>query len=195
MGGVSRRVLPAVAAAMAVALAVAGCTSTSELSEVPDDPSRVTAPGPLPTAPPAPEPGQGLSGEAARLVADLEALQDHDDLCEVFFDGAIQRLGISDAEASGLVTSPAGVAQLVAAVDATFTHLVAISPEDARSALVTLADLWTQLALVGTAPDASARADELLERPEVTGAVEQLAGWAVANCSPPPTPDQPLSLP
>ncbi len=173
------------AGAAAVVFAVAGCgsaTVTSEQVEVADDPSRVTAPGPLPTAPPPTEPGEGLTGEAARVVADLDALRAQDDLCEVLTDDTLARLAASDVEAAGLVTSPAGIAQLIALVDSTFSHLVAISPEEVRPAMDTIRDLWTQLATLGTAPDADARASELLARPEVTIAIDQLAGWAAVNC-------------
>lgn len=179
------RLASAVAAVVVALCLTVGCgsvTSTSEQAEVADDPSRVTAPGPLPTAPPATEPGEGLTGEAARLVTDLDALRAETDLCAVLTDDTLGRLVASDVEAAGLVTSPAGIAQLVALVDSTFSHLVAISPEEVRPAMDTIRDLWAQLATIGTAPDAEARANELLARPEVTIAVDQLAGWAAVNC-------------
>jgi hypothetical protein len=168
---------------LGVVLVVAtSCARTSESVELAEDPADVTVPGPPPTAPPRDESTSGISG-ATRLISDLEALQRADDLCEVLTGDAFARLVAQDPDATGLVTSPAGVTQLVALLERTFDHLVGIAPAEVRGDMGTVRDVWLRIVALGPAPDAARRAEELVAAPEVVGAVQRLALWTATNCA------------
>ena len=80
------------------------------------------------------------------------------------------------------MTSPAGVTLLISLVDGTFTHLVAIAPEPIRPSMSVIRDVWARLATLGGGPDAEQRTAEILGRPEVVAAIEDLTSWAAFNC-------------
>lgn len=168
-----------------VALALgasAGCSVTSETVEAADDPADVTIAGPLPTAPPIDESTSGLSG-ATRLISEIEAISEQEDLCEVLTGDAFARLTGQDPETAGLVTSPAGVTQLAALIERTFDHLVVIAPADVRADMEVVRGVWLQIVAIGPAPDATQRAEQIATRPEVIAALQQLALWASRNCA------------
>lgn len=179
---IPRTLLVALAVALLLALAGSSCTSTSTTTELSDDPADVTVPGSPPTAPTPPDPGDDLSPGAAEFVAELEALREEDDVCEVLTGETFSRLTAQDFELAGLVTSPAGVTLLISLVDGTFAHLVTIAPEPIAASMAVVRDVWTRLATAGGGVEAERRAGELLDRPEVVAAIENLTSWAAFNC-------------
>lgn len=168
---------------LVASLLAMACTSTSTTTELSEDPADVTVAGPEPTAPPPPDPAEELSPGAAELVAELEALREEDDLCAVLTGEAFAGLVGQDFDVAALVTSPAGVTLLISLVDGTFSHLVAIAPEPVRPSMQVIKDVWTRLATLGPGADAQSRASEILARPEVVAATEDLATWAALNCA------------
>lgn len=184
---ITRRGAAPVALVVALGLALlapaaAGCARESELTELADDPADVTVPGPPPTAPTT-DPSEGLTADGNELLADLEALREEDDLCEVLGSDAFAALVDSESDAAALVSSPAGVTRLVALLDGTFAHLAAISPAEVAPSMQVVRDVWTRIASLGVSPAAAeARSAEILAEPEVVAATQNLTTWAALNC-------------
>ncbi len=159
---------------------VGACSSDAPTTQLADDPADVTTPGPRPTAPP--DSTGGLSASGNDLIAQLQALQEEDDLCEVITGEAFATLGSGEVDVASLVTNPSGVAQLVAVVDATITHVVAVSPPDVQSSMQTISDVWGRLARLGGGADAERRSQEILAEPAVLDANRTVLTWAALNC-------------
>ncbi len=177
-----RLVAPAVAAIAAVVLSVSGCASDATTVELADDPADVTVAGPRPTAPVI-DVDSGLSASGDALLVELDALRNETDLCNVLSGSAFEQLLSQDFDVAGLVTSPAGVTQLIALIDGTFTQLVVIAPDEVAPAMQTIRDVWTRVASLNTgAPDAQARTAEILAEPQVIEAQQSLLRWAALNC-------------
>lgn len=170
-----------VVAVLAVtATAIGACSSDAPTTQLADDPADITAPGPRPTAPP--ESTGGLSASGNDLIAQLQALQEEDDLCSVIGGEAFATLGSGEVDLAALVTNPSGVAQLVAVVDATFAHVVAISPAEVEPSMKVISDVWNRLARLGGGADAQRRSQEILAEPAVLEADEAVLTWAALNC-------------
>lgn len=177
MGG---RVVLAVAVVTAAAMCL-GCSSETT-TEATRDPADVTVPGPRPTAP-AEDPDSGLSESGNALLAELEAVSEVTDLCEVLTGAAFTQLLSEDFDVASLVTSPSGITQLLVLIDSTFSQLVAISPAEVRPSMQIVQEVWTRVASLNTgAADAEARTAEILAEPQVVGAGQTLAAWTTANC-------------
>jgi len=173
-----------VTVAMLAALTVgAACSSDATTTEMADDPADVTVPGPAPTAPPN-DPSGGLSASGDELIVQLQALSEETDLCRVLTGEAFAALQSEEFDVAGLVTSPAGVTQLIALVDATFAQLVVIAPVEVRPSMQTIQDVWSRVARLNTgAADAERRTAEILSEPQVVAANQSLLTWGVLNCA------------
>lgn len=164
----------------AVVMTAVACSSDAPTTQLADDPSDVTIAGPRPTAPP--PPSGGLSASGNDLIAQLQALQSQPSFCDVIGADAFTTLRTGEVDAAALVTNPSGVAQLVAVVDATFTHVVAISPPEIKPSMQVISDVWRRLVRLGGAADAKARSQQILAEPTVVEANKSVLTWAVLNC-------------
>jgi len=166
------------------ALVLAGaCTSRSSTAELADDPADQTVPGHQPTAPTTePGAGAGLTPGANALLAELESVREETDLCRVLSGAAFEGLLTEDLDTTALVTNPAGLTRLIAAVDATFAHLVEIAPPELTESMRTVRDVWTRLASLGPVPDAEERVAAVLAEPQVVAANSAILGWAGQHC-------------
>ena len=165
-----------------VALGVAACSSDATTTELADDPADVTVPGPRPTAV---EPGtdSGLSDSGNELLAQLREVSEETDLCAVLTGDAFATLLDEELDVAALVTSPAGVTQLIALVDSTFTQLVVIAPLEVQPSMQTIQEVWTRLASLNTgAADAEERTAQILAEPQVQEANRNLITWTALNC-------------
>ena len=178
--GRDRRAAVAGVVLVATASVMGACSSDAPTTQLAEDPADVTAPGPRPTAPP--ESTGGLSASGNDLIAQLQAFQEEDDLCSVIGGEAFATLGSGEVDLASLVTNPSGVAQLVAVVDATFAHVVAISPPEVEPSMKTISDVWGRLARLGGGADAQRRSQEILAEPALLAADETVLRWAVLNC-------------
>lgn len=178
---------PSRAAAVGLALLlVVGCSrSESATVEMSSDPADVTIAGVPPTAPPSTEfDGTGLSDDANQLIKDLTAIQGEKDLCVILTGEAFAPFLAGQVDTTNLVTSPAGVTQLIVAVDSVFAHIVVISPPSVQPATVVLQDVWTRVAaLNSSAADYAAQRDAILVEPQVASAYQSLASWTALNCT------------
>jgi hypothetical protein len=172
------------AAVCVAALAGAGCTSTSETTELSDDQADVTVPGVPPTAPPTTEyDGSGLTSDARQLIADLAALEEETDLCAILSGEAIEPFLSGQVDTTTLITSPSGLNQLLAVLNTIFAHIVEISPPEVQSSTAVLEDVWTQVGSISSAaPDYEAQVQVITDRPEVSAAYDTVGTWAVTNC-------------
>jgi hypothetical protein len=162
--------------------ATAACGSDAPTTELAEDPADVTVPGPRPTAPD-PDETSGLTASGDELIDQLEQISEETDLCRVLTGEAFGTLLAEDVDVAGLVTSPAGVTQLVTLVDRTFAQMVAISPPAVRPAMSIIDQVWTRLASLSTGTvEAQQRASELLTDPEVVEATRTVVTWAALNC-------------
>jgi hypothetical protein len=171
-----------VAALLIASVWILGCSSDATTTEMADDPADVTVPGPLPTAPPEDD-GSGLSASGNELLAQLEAVSDETDLCNVLTGEAFGTLLSEEFDVAGLVSNPSGITQLLTLVDTTFTRLVVIAPPAVRPAMQTIQEVWTRVASLNTgAADAQQRTAEILAEPQVAQANQSLVTWAAINC-------------
>ena len=162
------------------------CSRTqSETLEADDDPADVTVPGVPPTAPPSSAfDGSGLSGDANQLIAELAAIQRETDLCVILTGDAFEPFLSGEVDTTNLVTSPSGLTQLLAAIDAIFTHVVEISPAEVQPATATIQDTWVRVASISSAaPDYQAQVDAIMVEPQVVAAYESLGTWVTVNCA------------
>jgi hypothetical protein len=170
-----------------VLLGVLGaCSRTqSETVEAADDPADVTVPGVPPTAPPSSAfDGSGLSGDANQLIAELAAIQRETDLCVIVTGDAFEPFLTGEVDTTNLVTSPSGLTQLLAAIDAIFAHVVEISPAEVQPATATIQDTWLRVASISSAaPDYQAQVDAIMVEPQVVAAYESLGTWVTVNCA------------
>jgi hypothetical protein len=172
----------ALALAMGVAFTLlAGCSSDATTTELADDPADVTVPGPRPTAA-EPDTDSGLSDSGNELLAQLQAVSEESDLCAVLTGDAFATLLDEELDVAALVTSPAGITQLIALVDSTFTQLVVISPPEVQPSMQTIQQVWTRLASSGGGADAEQRAAQVLAEPQVQQANQSLLTWTALNC-------------
>jgi len=170
-------------AVLAALIAGTGCSSDATTTEMADDPADVTVPGPAPTAP-ATDPTDGLSASGNELIAQLQALSEETDLCRVLTGEAFAALQSEEFDVASLVTSPAGVTQLITLVDTTFAQLVVIAPIEVRPSMQTIQDVWSRVARLNTgAADAERRTAEILSEPQVVAANQSLLTWAALNCA------------
>ncbi|CAN5462165.1 hypothetical protein BH10ACT3_BH10ACT3_24100 [soil metagenome] len=181
--GVGAAIATFVAVAV-LSMATGACTQQSETQELGQDPSDVTIAGTPPTAPPTTAyDGRGLTSDANRLLAELQALQDEPDLCIVLVGDGLQPFLTGQVDTTNLVTSPSGLTQLLAAVNGLFSHVVTIAPPDIQPATATLADMWTRVAAVDTtAVDHDAQVDAITSDPAVTQAGQSVVTWVATNC-------------
>jgi hypothetical protein len=170
-----------------VLLGVLGaCSRTqSETVEAADDPADVTVPGVPPTAPPSSAfDGSGLSGDANQLIAELAAIQRETDLCVIVTGDAFEPFLTGEVDTTNLVTSPSGLTQLLAAIDAIFAHVVEISSAEVQPATATIQDTWLRVASISSAaPDYQAQVDAIMVEPQVVAAYESLGTWVTVNCA------------
>lgn len=164
-----------------LALGAAACSSDATTTELADDPADVTVPGPRPTAP-EPDQGSGLSDSGNELLAQLQAVSEETDLCAVLTGDAFATLLDEELDVAALVTSPAGITQLITLVDSTFTQLVVISPPEVQPSMQTIQQVWTRLASSGGGADAEQRAAQVLAEPQVQQANQSLLTWTALNC-------------
>jgi hypothetical protein len=164
-----------------LALGAAACSSDATTTELADDSADVTVPGPRPTAPD-PDEGSGLSDSGNELLAQLQAVSEETDLCAVLTGDAFATLLDEELDVAALVTSPAGITQLIALVDSTFTQLVVISPPEVQPSMQTIQQVWTRLASSGGGADAEQRAAQVLAEPQVQQANQSLLTWTALNC-------------
>jgi len=172
--------------AVVLSAALGACSRTqSETLEADDDPADVTVPGVPPTAPPSSAfDGSGLSGDANQLIAELAAIQRETDLCVILTGDAFEPFLTGEVDTTNLVTSPSGLTQLLAAIDAIFTHVVEISPADVQPATATIQDTWVRVASISSAaPDYQAQVDAIMVEPQVVAAYESLGSWVTVNCA------------
>lgn len=180
--GAARRWCAALVAVAAVA-SMGACSSNATTTELADDPADVTVPGPPPTAPTTADAGSGLSAGGNELLAQLEAIGDETDLCNVLTGEAFSTLTSEDFDVASLVTSPSGITQLVTLVDTTFARLVVIAPPAVRPAMETIQEVWTRVASLNTGgADAQRRTAEILAEPQVQQANQTLVTWTALNC-------------
>ena len=165
----------------ALALVAAACSADATTTELADDPADVTVPGLRPTAP-EPDEGSGLSDSGNELLAELQAVSEETDLCAVLTGDAFATLLDEQLDVAALVTSPAGITQLIALVDSTFTQLVVISPPEVQPSMQTIQQVWTRLASSGGGADAEQRAAQVLAEPQVQQANQSLLTWTALNC-------------
>jgi hypothetical protein len=185
-----RRAAPrvrAAVAALALVLLVAACSSSSEVTTLEHDPADDTVPGYLPTAPPpSSEEDGGLTPDANRLLAELDAVAQERDLCAVLSGAAFEGLFTADIDPAGLVTNPAGITRLITAVIATFDHIVEISPPEIQPSMATVKEMWTRLAsLDPSAADLESQANTVLAEPQHVAANRAIIAWAADNCTGP----------
>ena len=164
-----------------LALGAAACSSDATTTELADDPADVTVPGPRPTAP-EPDQDSGLSDSGNELLAQLQAVSEETDLCAVLTGDAFATLLDEELDVAALVTSPAGITQLITLVDSTFTQLVVISPPEVQPSMQTIQQVWTRLASSGGGADAEQRAAQVLAEPQVQQANQSLITWTALNC-------------
>jgi hypothetical protein len=165
-----------------LALGAAACSSDATTTELADDPADVTVPGPRPTAP-EPDGDSGLSDSGNELLAQLQAVSEESDLCAVLTGDAFATLLDEELDVAALVTSPAGITQLIALVDSTFTQLVAISPPEVQPSMQTIQEVWTRVAALNTgAEQAEERTAQILAEPQVQEANRSLITWTALNC-------------
>jgi hypothetical protein len=172
--------------AVVLSAALGACSRTqSETLEADDDPADVTVPGVPPTAPPSSAfDGSGLSGDANQLIAELAAIQRETDLCVILTGDAFEPFLSGEVDTTNLVTSPSGLTQLLAAIDAIFTHVVEISPAEVQPATATIQDTWVRVASISSAaPDYQAQVDAIMVEPQVVAAYESLGSWVTVNCA------------
>ena len=172
--------------AVVLSAALGACSRTqSETLEADDDPADVTVPGVPPTAPPSSAfDGSGLSGDANQLIAELAAIQRETDLCVILTGDAFEPFLTGEVDTTNLVTSPSGLTQLLAAIDAIFTHVVEISPAEVQPATATIQDTWVRVASISSAaPDYQAQVDAIMVEPQVVAAYESLGSWVTVNCA------------
>jgi len=168
----------------ATALLVAGCTSTSETTEMSSDPADVTVPGAPPTAPPTTEyDGRGLTSDARGLIAELSALEEETDLCVILSGEAVEPFLSGEVDTTTLVTSPSGLNQLLATLNSIFAHIVEISPAEVQPSTAVLEDVWIQVGSISTAaPDYEEQVRVITTTAEVDAAYDAVGTWAVLNC-------------
>jgi hypothetical protein len=116
------------------------------------------------------------------LLAELDEIREERDLCRVLSGAAFEGLLDQEFDTTALVTNPAGLSRLITAIDATFSHLVVISPPELVPSMETVKDVWTRLASLGPVVDAEARANEVLNEPQVVQANQTILAWASQNC-------------
>ncbi len=161
---------------------LAACSSDATTVELAHDPADVTVPGPPPTAP-AVDDSAGLSASGNELLVQLRALSEETDLCKVLTGEAFGTLLSEDVDVASLVTSPAGVTQLITLVDTTFAQLVVIAPVGVRPSMQTIQDVWSRVARLNTGTaDAERRTAEILAEPQVVEANRSVLTWAALNC-------------
>jgi hypothetical protein len=166
----------------AVSGAAASCSSDATTTELADDPADVTVPGNVPTAPD-PDAESGLSESGDELLAQLEAIRDETDLCRVLTGEAFSTLLSEEFDVAALVTSPAGVTQLITIVDDTFAQLVAIAPPEVAPSMATIQQVWQRLATSGSGTaEAQREAAAVLAEPQVQAANQNVVVWTALNC-------------
>lgn len=170
-------------AVMVIAAVAASCSSTSETAQLDRDPADATVPGHLPTAPPEQDDAEGLTAGANALLAELDQIRQETNLCAILSGAAFEGLVSARIDPAGLVTNPSGLTRLVTAIDATFRHLVEISPPEIAPSMQTVNDVWTRLASIGPAADAEARTEQVLSEPQVVAANQSVVAWAATNCA------------
>jgi hypothetical protein len=171
-----------------VAVLVAGCGGGTEelLDAGGQGPS-----GPLPTAPDnfgnsRTNGNPALSGsvDVNELIRRLDALNEENDLCTLLTGQAMADVTGADINLTSLVSNPAGFAQLFAALDKLFGHMVAIAPAELSTPLGSMQGVWKQMSTIDPrAADAEARAGALIASPDVQVANDALGAWVVQNCS------------
>jgi hypothetical protein len=175
------------AAVLAVAPLAAACSSSSEVSPLERDISDETVPGYLPTAPPpSSEEEGGLTPDANRLLAELDAVAQEQDLCSVLSGAVFEGLFTADIDPAGLVTNPAGITRLITAVIATFDHIVQISPPEIQPAMATVKEMWTRIASLNpSAGDLESQVNTVLAEPQHVAANRAIIAWGADNCAGP----------
>lgn len=174
--------LLALVAVIVTTMTATSCASDAPTTELANDPADVTVPGPLPTAPTTVV-GEGLSESGSALIAELEALSNETDLCAVLSGEALNGLLSQEFDVASLVTTPAGITQLVVLLDATFEQLAAIAPPEVRPSMEVVHDVWTRLSSLNAGgADAQARTAEILSEPQVLAANQAIITWAALNC-------------
>ena len=173
--------------AAAVPLVGATCSSSSEITEVSHDIADETVPGNLPTAPPPTDTGEaGLTPGANVLLAELDEVTQERDLCAILSGQAFEGLFTAEIDPAGLVTNPAGLTRLIAAIIATFDHIVEISPPDIRPAMTTVKEMWTRIASLNQAAgNLESQVNTILAEPQNLAANRQIITWGAENCSGP----------
>lgn len=179
---VVRGALRSFAAVLAAVVVLGACSSDATTTELAEDPADVTVPGPRPTAPEE-DVDSGLSDSGSELLVQLQAISEETDLCAVLTGEAFATLLDEELDVTSLVTSPAGVTQLITLVDSTFTQLVVIAPPAVQPSMQTIQEVWTRVASLNTgAADAEQRTAEILAEPQVVEANRNIITWTALNC-------------
>lgn len=174
-----RRISAAVVLSVAL-VAISSCSGQSEPREVAVDIPAMTAPPPIPTAPPPPEPGQL---DANAFLRELEGFATSPDLCGILTGESFRQLNETDFNMTGLASNPGAITRLYVAIDDVFNHLVEISPEDLRVHTSMLRGAWEQiLALDPNAEDNEAQVQAILLNPEFAQAALGIEEWTNASC-------------
>jgi hypothetical protein len=172
-------------AAVALIVLLGACGGgTQEIATVDDG-----LDGPLPTAPDGGVSGSNgdpFSGDVdfAELIRRIEALSEEDDLCTLL-TGQAADLTTADINVASLASNPAAFAQLFAALDNVFGHMIDIAPTEVQPPLTTLQSVWAGMAAIDVrAADAQVRASQLLASEQTQAANDALGAWVAGNCSP-----------
>jgi hypothetical protein len=165
-----------------VAMAATSCASDAPTTELANDPADITVPGPVPTAPTTIA-GDGLTESGNALIVELEALSNETDLCAILRGDALNGLLSQEFDLASLVTTPAGITQLLALVDATFEQLVTIAAPEVQPSMQVVRDVWLRVASLNAGGvDAQVRTAEILSEPQVLAANQSIVTWAALNC-------------
>ena len=172
-------------AAVALILLLGACGGgTQEIATVDDG-----LDGPLPTAPDGGVSGSGgdpFSGDVdfAELIRRIEALNEEDDLCTLL-TGQAADLTTADINVASLASNPAAFAQLFAALENVFGHMIDIAPTEVQPPLTTLQSVWAGMSAIDVrAADAEVKASQLLASEQTQAANAALGAWVAGNCAP-----------
>lgn len=181
--------MPVLVTGLLALVVLAGCSSSSETTEVAGD-ADPNADGPLPTAPPDGAGGSGGSGATSvdvnELIRRIDALNSETDLCVLLTGQALADVTGADINLTSLVSNPSGFTQLFTSLDKLFAHMVTIGPPEVQLSLQVMQGVWKGMAGVDPRqPDAETRSATLIADPQVQQAQTDLGTWVRTSCTQP----------